>query len=137
MILKRVRRASVFDRTCFEHLEGRHCAGAFFCYTLVNERQQNLNEGPRMTRCFALVILGCLLLVSSGARAEPPADGSQVKPRMDDETNLLPLLVRGAQKEIHRRLNLVLFKDTVSGETAALQVIPILPGCKLGLIYRF
>jgi len=31
----------------------------------------------------------------------------------------------------------VLFQDDISGASAALQVTPILPGCKVGLTYRF
>ena len=98
-----------------------------------------------MTRCSALVF-ACLAIVgSSTASAEPPTTSqpemrTPSAPAVHSSNSpdvVLPMLVRQATDKIHDQLQVVLFKDDQTGESAALQVTPTLPGCKLGLTYRF
>lgn len=95
-----------------------------------------------MTRCFAVINILAILGFAVPALAEPPStpkDDVTVKAAAtaDQSESILPLLVKSAHHEISSRLKVVLFEDDISGASAALQLTPILPGCKLGLTYRF
>ncbi len=96
-----------------------------------------------MTRCFAVINILALLGFAAPALAEPPStpkNSVTVKASVaasDRNESILPLLVKSAQHEISSRLKVVLFEDDISGASAAVQLTPILPGCKVGLTYRF
>ena len=98
-----------------------------------------------MTRCFALVFACAMVVGSSTASAEPPntslseirMPSAPVVHTSNSPEVLLPMLVQQATDKIHAQLNGVLFENELTGESAALQVTPTLPGCKLGLTYRF
>jgi len=96
-----------------------------------------------MTHCFAVINLLAILGFAAPALAEPPlAPKGDVTVKTTTgvsarHESILPLLVKTAHHEISSRLRVVLFEDDSSGASAALQLTPILPGCKLGLTYRF
>ncbi len=95
-----------------------------------------------MTHCFAVINLLAILGFAAPALAEPPpaqTDLVTVKTTSAAirQSSVLPLMVKNAHREIASHLKVVLFQDDISGASAALQLTPILPGCKLGLTYRF
>lgn len=94
-----------------------------------------------MTKRFAVLNIVVILGFTSPAFAEPPpasTDTASVKVKSSAlQSSVIPLILKNAHHEISSRLKVVLFQDDVSGESAALQVTPILPGCKVGLTYRF
>jgi hypothetical protein len=85
-----------------------------------------------MARLMALASMLCVFLGCSHAAADEPP-----KPATPEARPVLPILFKSAEREIQRHLKVVLFQDSESGESAALQLTPILPGCKVGLTYRF
>ncbi len=96
-----------------------------------------------MTRCFAVINFLAILGFAAPALAEPPpaqielATVRTTSAAAIRQRSVLPLMVKNAHREIASHLKVVLFQDDISGASAALQVTPILPGCKVGLTYRF
>jgi hypothetical protein len=95
-----------------------------------------------MTRCFAVINLLAILGFAAPALAEPPPAQTELGTvRTTGATirrsSVLPLIVNNAHRQISSHLKVVLFEDDISGASAAVQLTPILPGCKLGLTYRF
>lgn len=96
-----------------------------------------------MTHCFAVINLLAILGFAAPALAEPPPTQTEsVTVRTTSsaairQSSVLPLMVKNAHREIASHLKVVLFEDDISGASAAVQLTPILPGCKVGLTYRF